>query len=74
LHLLNLSGSSITEEGFLKFLRNLQHGKKEDEGSIIYPEVRETIIKIGLSLTEEFVEAMQKVAPSTFAGGIQILE
>jgi hypothetical protein len=72
--LIDLRSEDITEEGFLGFLKKLQDGKRSSTGSKIYPDVRDTILRIGLGLREEFIKAMQHTAPSAFAGGIEIVQ
>jgi len=72
---IDLSRGTFTEGGFLRFLGNFQYGRKEPGSEArIYPDVRETILRIGLALTDEFIENMQEMAPTIFEGGIQILE
>jgi len=73
IELIDLRRGTFDETGFLMFLGHLQHGKKEG-GKDIYPDVRETVLKIGLSLNDDFIEQMEKAAPSTFAGGLQIIQ
>jgi hypothetical protein len=72
---IDLSRGTFSEAGFLRFLGNFQYGRKEPGSEArIYPDVRDTILRIGLALTDEFIENMQEMAPSIFAGGIEILE
>jgi hypothetical protein len=72
--LIDLRSGDVTEEGFLGFLKKLEDGKRLSTGSKIYPDVRKTILRIGLGLRKEFIEAMQHIAPSVFAGGIEIVQ
>jgi hypothetical protein len=73
LQLLAFAGD-ITRFGFLVFLRNLQKGKKEG-GTKIYPDVRESVIKVrSLTLSEEFGDEMMEVAPSVLAGRVRIVD
>ncbi len=72
--LIDLRFGTITERGFLSFLESLQNGSDIGGGLKIRPDVRETILKTGLGLTDDFIEEMQKVAPSILAGGIEIVQ
>jgi hypothetical protein len=72
--LIDLRGGRFGEEDVLRFLKNLENGKKES-GETIYPNVQGTVLKIGLVLTDEFVEALQNTAPNMlFEQKLRIVE
>ena len=73
INFINISSPEITEAGLLNFLANIQNGRMR-HSKIVYPDVRKTTIKIGFSLTEEFLESLQKSSPSVFAGVFRIVD
>lgn len=69
LQLINLSHNEVTNEGFLRFLRELQIGR---DG--VAPNLHNVVLKTGLTFTESLIEAMQKTASRLLDEGMQVLE
>ncbi len=76
LQLLDLNNSHISRDGIENLLRLLQKGARLPTGDRVYPDVRETIIKVSPSVdvTEELLASWHSIAPSVFAGGLTIIE
>jgi hypothetical protein len=69
LQLINLSHNEVTNEGFLRFLRQLQIGR---DG--VTPNLRNVVLKTGLTFTDGLIESMQETASHLLDEGLQILE
>ncbi len=72
LQLLNISSEDITELGLKYFLLNLQRGTKGRKRHI-YADVRRTIIRVGFSISNQFLSELLAVAPSAFAGALRLI-
>lgn len=73
LKLIDIVCNDITAEGLLSFLTKLQNGQEEADKKY-YPDVRETVVKIGFSLTEEYLERLRQEVPSVLSGGLRLVD
>ena len=78
LQLLNIESDDITQDGLRDFFQHLQKGSilKGSQSKVtkrIIPDVRGTVVKIGISPTREFLEKLQSVAPGVFAGSLRVV-
>lgn len=72
LMLLNLTSNEITESGLKEFIKKLQKGEKIGNRKVI-PDVRNTVLRIGFPISEEYLQELQRVAPSVFAGFLRLM-
>lgn len=72
LQYINLESEKITEKGLKSFITKLQKGAKIN-GQKIFPDMRNTVVKIGFVLSYEFLEELQSSAPSVFAGHLRLV-
>lgn len=69
---LNLTSEYITETGIVNFLILCQKGENK-EGSKIYPDVRNTIVKTGFHLSQDALDLLENEAPSVLMGGLTLV-
>jgi hypothetical protein len=74
LYLLNIASDDINEEGLKNFIAMLNKGAL-DKGTKrkIFPDVRQTVLRIGFPMSEDFFQELITVAPSVFAGSLKII-
>ncbi len=74
LQFINLCSENITPNGILSFLMQCQKGKKSNSlKKKIVPDLRNTFFRVGFIIEDDFLEQLQSVAPSVFAGGFRIV-
>ncbi len=69
---LNLSSDNIGVEDIVAFLVDLQRGAKHDK-MIVYPDVRNTVIRVGFPISDILYEQLLEKAPSVFAGSLRLI-
>jgi len=74
LMLLSLVSDAITQRGILNFLQKLQRGQESSDGtSVVIPDLSDAILKVYLTLDEEFLEEASAIAPAVFAKHLKLI-
>lgn len=74
LQFMNFYSDNLTERGIISFLKKCQKGQMSKTlKRRIVPDLRNTFIRVSFILTDEFIEELQQIAPSVFAGGFRIV-